>query len=332
MQKIKRLFILAMALGLISCDNDVDITGDFVDTTVVYALIDERADTNFVKVNKAFLEDGVNAIDLAKETDRLFYDNLEVTLESPERNDLFTLATIAKPKSPGVFSTEKNILYYTDGALAGNTVYNLSIKQPDGKLTTASIELLPKPTITNPRFRPDQTRQPISFVSDLGGIIDYDFEFRLNAKMAQAQVHMEFFYTEIVGSNRIPRTVRIPVGIFTNTDLEAGDYSLIYKGESFFQTIAANVPDNGNVKEVALFDCLHVYVTVVDQIYTQYTSIYGPLDGIAQVRPEFTNVTNGVGLVASRTNEIAITNLNDKTREELANGSITGGLDFDIGN
>ena len=82
MNKIKLhfLFVLGLLFSLGACDNDVDLTAEYEDTTVVYALINANADTQFVKVNRAFLEANTNALSLAKDANNFTYDDLNVAL------------------------------------------------------------------------------------------------------------------------------------------------------------------------------------------------------------------------------------------------------------
>ena len=47
-----------------ACNTDVDLYSDYKDITVVYGLLDPGKDTNYVKINKAFLGPG-NAFDIA---------------------------------------------------------------------------------------------------------------------------------------------------------------------------------------------------------------------------------------------------------------------------
>ena len=49
---------------LYSCSTDVDLYADYKDITVVYGLLDSGKDTNYIKINKAFLGPG-NALDIA---------------------------------------------------------------------------------------------------------------------------------------------------------------------------------------------------------------------------------------------------------------------------
>lgn len=331
MQKI--IYPLAfIVLGLImACDNEVDLNAEYEDATVVYGLIDAFEDTHFVKVNRAFLEDGSNAIELAKDAERFFYDSLQVSMIEASGADTFSLFPIAKPKEPGVFSTEKNIVYYTDATLQPNREYQLKVVQANGKQTTAKTKTLDSVDVVRPGLDRNFDRRPISFVSILGGgrsFQDYEFIVRLTSNIAEVQLKLYFLYDEEVNGNLIPRRVEVPIGGVRNTELANANASLNFNGEFFYQTLKKEIPANNNRKEVSLNRNLLLEVVAIDVTYDQYTSVYGPLDGLAQVRPEFTNVNNGIGLFASRSTYIDISYLPDPSRAELFSGSYTGGLNF----
>ena len=78
---LKNILFVFLALSILTaCDNEVDLNAEFEDTTVVYGFLNTSVDTQFIRINRAFLEDGKNAIELAQESDRLFYESLDVRL------------------------------------------------------------------------------------------------------------------------------------------------------------------------------------------------------------------------------------------------------------
>ena len=50
--------VFAFLMMFNACSTDVDLYADYKDITVVYGLLDSGADTNFIKINKAFLGPG----------------------------------------------------------------------------------------------------------------------------------------------------------------------------------------------------------------------------------------------------------------------------------
>ena len=62
-------FSLLTVLAIFSaCSTDVDIYADYKDVPIVYGLLDYRADTNFIKITRAFCgtnDDPINAHEVA---------------------------------------------------------------------------------------------------------------------------------------------------------------------------------------------------------------------------------------------------------------------------
>ena len=69
-------FILIFALFIAvfaSCNTDVDLYADYKDVPIIYAMLDSRADTNYVKITRAFCgtnDNPINANEVA-----LIYDS-----------------------------------------------------------------------------------------------------------------------------------------------------------------------------------------------------------------------------------------------------------------
>jgi len=336
MQKITLYTLILLTACFVACDNEVELNAEYEDTTVIYGLLNANKDTQFVKVNRAFLEDGVSAIELAQQSDRFFYDSLDVTLFEEGNGDTIELIPISVPKADGVFANDRNIVYYTVETLNSLSEYQIEVKQADGKRTTATTTILEdvqsvRPEVLRP---PDTTLRSVAFVRNVGGLQyqDYDFILRFTPNIAEVQLNLYFQYEEDVdGAGNAPlepRSIKIPVGGVRNTELENKDQEIVLPGELFYRALANAVDGNTNKKVVPLDNNIILEIIAVDPIFSQYTSVYGPLDGLAQVRPEFTNVTNGVGLFASQSTYRNLTFLSQDSRTELLTGPITGGLGF----
>jgi len=337
MQKMPLFYLFVALMVLASCDNEVDLNADIEDTTVVYGLLDISEDTQFVKINRAFLEDGANAIQLAKETDRLFYDNLDVKMVEEGSNDTFQLSTIEKRKDEGIFSNERNVLFFTTDTLASQTDYQLIVRQANGKTTTARSQTLRPIQLIRPGrvsldFEDGLRSMNMVRITSSGFVYqDYEIIVRFASNISEIEVNLYFNYEEEFVLNdpnsRVPRTIKIPVGSVRNTDLGSDDQTLVLGSEYFYSTIAAATPNNSNRKVVPNGN-IDLEIIAVDVIFGQYTSVYGPLDGLAQVRPEFSNINNGVGLFASRSTYRNFTFLESNSLQELRTGPITGNLNF----
>ena len=326
------LLVSLVSFALFACDNEVELSADYEDTTVVYGLINANADTQFIKVNQAFLDGNTNALSLAQDPDRLFYDNLDVQLRNLANNQLFPLDTISKPKEDGLFTNEKNILYFTDTSLQANTNYRIEVKQSNGKLTYADAIALDTVSVVRPIIGRGRNQQ-LSFTTSNGSILDYNFTFRHSARVAEFEVTLFFHYTERLANGfEVPRAIPISVGKVVNDRLIAQAAAKIeLPGRRFFETIANSIdPNNTNPKILENDNPVSIEIYAADSEYRFYANLFGPIDGLTQVRPEYTNIENGIGLFASRSRSLGRTTLATETNNQIRNGPITGNLGFQL--
>ena len=68
-------FLLLLLPVLFSCNKELKVNANWKDVTVVYGLLDQTADTTFIKVTKAFLGEG-NALQFAQVPDSSNYPDI----------------------------------------------------------------------------------------------------------------------------------------------------------------------------------------------------------------------------------------------------------------
>src|SRR5690606_25270607 len=100
--------------------------------------------------NKTFLEKGESALDLAQNPDFTNYDSLKVNLTDLSDGSSVVLNRIEKPKDPGIFTSEKNILYYTTMPLQVGGNYKLEAELPDGKIVSATTTVINSVDVDRP--------------------------------------------------------------------------------------------------------------------------------------------------------------------------------------
>ena len=158
---MRRIFLFVFSLlvsGMMfySCSTDVDLYADYKDITVVYGLLDSGKDTNYIKINKAFLGPG-SAFDIALIDDSCNYPGkLDAKLieykssvagNNYQQTRVLPLDTITIfNKDLGIFYAPKQLVYYTNAKLNNNTDnhkfrYELQIDRGD-TLITARTEMV----------------------------------------------------------------------------------------------------------------------------------------------------------------------------------------------
>jgi|GEM_PF-1229666 len=336
----KSLFLLFLITSIFwSCENDVELTTDFEEKTVVFGLLDASQDTQFIKINRTFLEGNTSALDLAKDPSRLFYDSVSVSLIESGTNRTIELQRISRPKNSGVFNSDVNFVYFTPRRIKQGHEYTLSIKKLDGSVTTASTFTIFRISSNSPfldtSFSLGPFTRSIGFVNETFGgdnqIQVVNFDFRLSRRIKEFEVNMEFIYTEVIrkgpfSADSIERRVSLPIGRVTNPNEfdfsrpnQTDDIKIPVDGNRFIQAIESQVPASTTPTNKVIKDNWNIEITIVaaDNDYSFYRDLNGPIDGLAQTRPEFTNVNNGIGLFACRYTLKGRTQINGDTRRYL---------------
>ena len=307
-----------------SCDNEVDINSDYEEVALVYGLLDKNAETQFIKINRTFLDDNLSAIDLAQQSEKIHFDTLTVILIDNNTGSLDTLKDTVMVKQPGAFSTEDNVLYYTTKRLKPRTSYQLKIIKPDGTETFGTTTTIDTINVIKPRtaFGQSASLNNVKFINPRGlRIINYEFEFSTGRNIAEFQVRMHFHYKERTSNGEEPRVVSMNIGKLLNTTLNENEQlKFSFPGELFFKAIEEQVKASLNPSEKIIDRNdynIDIEIFAADPDYSFYRELNGPIDGLAQTRPEFTNIENGIGLFASRFSMIAKSQIDQETRNYL---------------
>ena len=310
MRKPLLLIMLLLLLGtwFTSCSTDVDLYADYKDITVVYGLLDYNKDTNFVKINKAFLGPG-NALDIALIADScnypnkldakiiehrapLYGNNYQVTRTLPL--DTITIHT----KEPGIFYSPDQLVYYTKEKIRNNNdeykyKYELQINKGDS-LINAETEI-----VGSDLFMADP--KPLGFNSESGTVKWYPCP---NA--AVYEVVINFYFTEVGPDiDSVKRCMTWSLGTHPTASLteDHGKYFLKYKSSVFYATLASFLGSDTlktNVDRVVSDYCLGIAVSAGGEELYNFIAVNGPSSSIVQSLPEYTNVNGGYGVFSSR--------------------------------
>jgi hypothetical protein len=127
--------LLASLVVVNACSSDVELYADYKDVAIIYAMLDHRSDTNYVKITRAFCGTNDDPIDASKVA--LIYDSsnypgkldtriIELrstyggSYESTGREIILDTMTI-RNKEEGVFYAPDQMVYYTTEPLNSGT-------------------------------------------------------------------------------------------------------------------------------------------------------------------------------------------------------------------
>ncbi len=335
---LKRLFpYFSVALLFASCSTDVDLNDDWKDITIVYGVVDKSDDYHFIKINKAFLGDG-NLYDYAMIRDSSEYPSGSVNAYLEELNSggvvvnsyLLRDTTFSDRDTNGVFyNPNQTVFYFKKSGLNTSNTYKLIVKLFEGtskeKEVNGQTVLLDGLSIVN--------MTSISVGNYDGSSSNYPSP---NVKFAPPS-----------NSNKFDLVWRIKwdeydlAGVPTRKTYDwfiktldrsylnsSGQIEYGVNGIAFYQMIARVILPDPNVSK-RIMRAIDIVVYAGDVDLSTYIEINQPQSGLVQERPEYTNISNGYGLFASRVHEtLANRHLGLGSYRELAHGPITGGLLF----
>lgn len=323
------LFFLA---ALFSCKTDFEINAPYDKIPVVYGIIEQSTDTQYVKINRTYLAPDVYAG--ARVNDSTLFNNVNARVEQYTNGilgNIYTLQEIwVKNIDAGIFYTDsQKVYYFVEPNLNPNSEYRL-IGTADGKSFDAKTTLV-QPFSFNTSFNNSIIFNGFSLASEINtyttltpkwfSALDgkrYDLSLRFNYEEHKGATITQKYVDWFLGSQKV---------INTNT---SNQLQATLSGQSFYQFLGNNAAlkdITGVTKRVA--KSIDLTVTAVNENFSTYIDINEPVTNIITERPEFTNITNGYGLFASRV-KLKMENkpLSEKSVKELAGGQYTGTMLF----
>jgi hypothetical protein len=329
-------FIFVFALLLSACSTDLDVVGDYKETLIVYGLLDQAQDTQYIKINKAFLGEG-DAYTYAQIKDSTqFINALDVRIKRLSDNTEFTLMP-APPnlikKDPGVFysETQTNAIYYflsPTGTLNSNSEYKLTVRNSETGTEVSSKTSLVS-DITG--FTSPVATATFSFVVSGNTNPNYPFVVKWvsakNAKIYQAIIRLNYTDSTTTGNKANFVDYKLPE-IKTN-GLNGGEEMLVStSGRLFYQYVASVLSDYSGLQARIVNNVQLLLVSGSDDLNT-FIEVNRPSTGIIQEKQEYTNITNGLGLFSSRLNRKPLSKqLSPTSWDSLACGQFTRQLKF----
>ena len=318
------LIIVAFSAVFVSCTTDVDLYAEYKDVPIIYAMLDARADTNYVKITKAFCgstDNPINANEVA-----LIYDssNYDVKLDArlyeyestfgnhyePTHRELILDTMTIHDKEEGVFYSPDQILYYTAEPLRVGTNhhrfrYELVVSKPDGDTVTAFTTMVGDEDFAivsgGVNFQMEQTDAmgSILFRAD-GAAFVYEVTMRFNYRERHSGQEMEY--------KSISRSLGTkPLSSFSRVEFTDNVYFEEYSSNWLFSELAYAIggdtvvnPNNPNV--VRYIDDFIVTISAAgDDLYYYYLAYEAQESGLGGPFTAYSNIEGGYGLFASRT-------------------------------
>ena len=337
MRKLLFFVFLGLASLLNSCKNDLQVNAPWKDTTIVFGLLNKGDSIQYIRISKAFLGEG-NALDFAKDIDSLYYKTTDIDVKMEEyKNGLLTetyvlTADSSIDKDPGIFNSPKQLLYtfstFGINSLDVNASYKLVVKNnKTGNEVSATTNLVAKPLITKPGFNETDLRLYPS------GKTAFKWNASKNGYLYEAFIR--FLYKEIkpdAPSDTAYKFVELNLGRQTSIFQEGTTANILeadIENKNIYQALFSFIPQATAENPAIRFPSgLEFIVNATTNEMNTYISVNQPSNTITQERPQYTNITNGIGIFSSRGSVSKFLPFRDFTLDSLQSSPITIGLNF----
>jgi hypothetical protein len=360
MQKIKKyLYFIFISLGLIvlnSCNEKIELIGDFVETAVVYGLLDQADSLHYIKINRAFIGPG-NALEIAQIADSSYFTNVDATI-SEYLNGILTRSwllrdTILDNKDPnGVFyAPEQKVYYFKTMPTGFNGVIQTSTNPQMTSLNPQAIYKIDI-VLNDGAFSVSGETELVRGITSAAATQNFNFKFADNpgeytsTGITVSSTGNSFVLnTQLkIAFNEWENNTYSEKSFFWNLG-EADVQPLSSKvftanGETFYDLMKSNCTENSTITK-RTFKGVTIKITGGAEELYNFIAVNKPSSGLAQSKPTYTNLTatNGkrvIGIFSSRqTVEIYhpfyvsqqqayLRALDKKSTRELCQGPITG--------
>lgn len=333
--KILGFGILLCAI-LSSCDSDVELEAPYKNTPIIFGVLDFTADTQFVRINKAYLGSG-NADEYAQVRDSVEYKPEEVEAWLYKKNgsntvDSIQLERIVKPsRDPGVFFNTDIAFYYTDQTLfTPSEIEQIQSTSQNANWRYEMVAHIKGDTYraeTNfPDCRDADLSRPPSpptrvafYNNDNFQNVQAKFTKRANTARYQGQIRFNFDYLREDGSAVTGEYIDFQLGVINNqgTNNETEEATFSFNSENWFTFVGERVKAIPGIRKVQMAN-LEFRLTGGNEILSTYINLAQPISDFTPVTATFSNFDNGaIGILGSRRTMVKEFRITEGSLEEL---------------
>ena len=306
--------LAAAALLPAACSTDFDSNAPYREITVLYGILDAGEAVQTIRIDKAFLNSGIDATVIAAtaaDSTQFPAGVITATLEKlrPDSSvaEVFPFVREANnAKEPGSFVRAGQYVYRAAARLEAGATYRVrAVNRRNGAVLTAATST-PDPvriSLAGTRsvgvlYNP-VTSLPLPFQPE--SQLNYVFQTQENAGIYNAQ--LEFNYEEIIGTDTVRKVAIWPLATnLTTTARQMTDVRINRPAYAFFReclgTAIDTVHQNPAVRRRAGEAVFRV--TAGSPQWATYNQVLNSYSALSQTVPEYTNVRGGRGLLVGR--------------------------------
>lgn len=321
-----------------SCSTDVELYTDYKDIPIIYGILDPKADTNYIRITRAFCGTNDNPLDANEVV--MIYDSSNypdkldariIELRSangetyaPTGREMLLDTITLHDKEDGVFYSPDQIFYYTTERFNTGTAnnryrYRLVVVKPDGDTVTAQTNM-----IGNEEFR--ILTDEVSFQIK-PTLTTKQLSFRPDKAASLYEIIMLFNYREqLAGHAMKHKTISHSFGTKNRFEYSQGpvnsyvqDYSINWLFAELEKAIGGDTIWDLNHPNVIRY--IDDFVIIVhaggDELNTYYLENQALLNTPTPLYTFYTNVHGGFGLFSARTTIQRTARITARTKREF---------------
>ena len=318
-------FSIGIAILLSSaCSTKLDVTAPYKVVPIIYGVLDPSDSIQYIKISRTYLNEQGSAIGAGKSLDSNFYpyNSIRPVLIESLNNaiDTIELDTQMIAHDSGNFGYTQYPIYYTKQAINKAAKYQFLLYKSGNAIATSSTTVPSVSAINSPT----NTASQAFVVGQAYQKINYSITTANNT--SSYELNIIFHYTE--KNNTTGVLVDKYLDWYLGTSAIVGGYPTFnVSGGAFYAVIADKLSPDPSVTRTADNFLTFKYTTVSADL-TKLIQLSRFTGSVNENPPEYTNVSNGLGIFSAKNKLITGYTLNPSSMQELKSGKITGHLGF----
>jgi len=331
---MKYSLLFLIVLTFFSCSNEFQLNAPAQEIPIVYGLLSRADAVHYIRVERAFIDDETSALELAQQPEALYFEEVIVELVREQDGTAFLLEEVdgnqvGLERELGIFATAPNILYQiaaNELNLQEEETYRLNVSRTGdgGLLTTATTPIVGDVRLNRPI--PGNQKPPLRILED----DEITILWAADESARLFDVTMIVNYEEFDPSDvNTLEEKSIEWKLAESIEGEDGPNRVEPEGLEFYRFLNASIPVDANLQRV--LKTIDIRIDAGGEELFNYINVGQANTGItsAQVIPNYTNLSSGLGIFASRNTFLETGFVVDsQTRTALQNNDLTRDLNF----
>lgn len=320
------LYISALLVFGVGCDNDLDLVAPYQNIPVTYGLLSKSDTAQYIRVEKAFVDPEISALVLAQNPESLYYENATVVLENLNTSVKYNLERVdgrleGYPRDTGIFADAPNWMYKirtSELRMNAGDRYRIQIERGEPFETiTGTTTIIGDLVLVRPR--PEST-------IDFGGLGDFSVVWQGDNAASFYDVVLYIYVSEWDPSNSDPkRVIEIPWTLARSITEERLNISK----REFYSVLSNRLEEDPNL--LRSLDSFKLEINGGGSELYRFLQVSLANTGItaSQEVPRVTNLSEGFGVFSSRIQQVESDfDISGATFDSLRTNRLTEPLNF----